>query len=506
MTDLILQIAATKLAASVVLAGLAWALTRRFARPALSHALWLLLLGALLVPPLVSIPVFAAGVEPATAFLVATPYEASAMTPPAPTLTGWLLDHWKLALVLAWVGGAAGLVGWSLIRALRFHRHLLGASAAAPSAVRQMARDIAETLGLASTPAINVTRSHVAPLVWWAGGQPSVYFPEVLLNELDGEEVRCILAHELAHVCRRDHLVRWLEWLACSVFWWNPVAWWARRRLRADEELCCDCLVMSSIAVEPRVYAGSLLRGIEHLSATPALRAPGFASAADGGEHPTLLEERLRMILRDRPASVPDWLRGIVRAVSIAVLAASLVYCTDRADPMAVEAATVPAVEQSEDAPSHNAGAPWPEGGSGEQPRLDVVGPELDSPWSRRVADGVLVHLDSLVDEGSDGPNVEAFEAATQGRRLPAGAPHYFLMLSRADGGCCDPYVIQFKNRSIPFESLIVDLARLRDKFTGSGISLSQKDLEAVIRRSTSMKDAGWNFVSMAGFSGPALR
>ena len=214
------------------------------------------------------------------------------------------------------------------------------------------------------------------------------------------------------------------------------------------------------------------------------------------------------MILRDRPASVPGLLRGIVRAVSIPVLASSLVYCTDRADPMAVEAATVPAAEHSEDPRSQNAGALWPERGSDERPGLDVVGPELDSPWSRRVADGVLVHLDSLVDEGSVGPNVEALEAASQGRRLPTGAPHYFLMLTRADGekACCDPYVIQFKNRSIPFESLIVDLSRLREKFTGAEMPLSQKDLEAVIRRSTSMKDAGWSFVSMAGFSSPALK
>lgn len=46
MTDLVLQIGASKLAISVVLAGLASALTRRFGRPELSHALWLLLLAA----------------------------------------------------------------------------------------------------------------------------------------------------------------------------------------------------------------------------------------------------------------------------------------------------------------------------------------------------------------------------------------------------------------------------------------------------------------------------
>ena len=55
-----------------------------------------------------------------------------------------------------------------------------------------------------------------------------------------------IVAHELAHVRRRDYLVRWVEWLACVCFWWNPVVWWAQRNLRAMEEICCDDLVLST--------------------------------------------------------------------------------------------------------------------------------------------------------------------------------------------------------------------------------------------------------------------
>ncbi len=60
-----------------------------------------------------------------------------------------------------------------------------------------------------------------------AGGRP--------LDGYDNRELRWVVAHELAHVWRRDHLVRWLEWVACVVFWWNPVAWWAHA-IRADGE------------------------------------------------------------------------------------------------------------------------------------------------------------------------------------------------------------------------------------------------------------------------------
>ena len=90
------------------------------------------------------------------------------------------------------------------------------------------------------------------------------------------------LAHELAHVRRRDYLVRWLEWLACVVFWWNPVVWWAQRNLRAAEEICCDELVISCLNPKPISYANSLLSAVEFL-ARPALRPPAMASEINSG-------------------------------------------------------------------------------------------------------------------------------------------------------------------------------------------------------------------------------
>ena len=60
MSGLLLQIGATKLVVSVVLAGAAWIVHRRVGRPAVSHPLWLLVLVTLLVPAVVSLPVLPA--------------------------------------------------------------------------------------------------------------------------------------------------------------------------------------------------------------------------------------------------------------------------------------------------------------------------------------------------------------------------------------------------------------------------------------------------------------
>ena len=492
MTELILQIGATKLAVSVLLASLVWALTRRFGRPALSHALWLLLLVALLAPPLVSIPVFA----PRTDLTLPVVAGLSSASPPTPSLAvslaAWLSGHWKAGLLLLWLFGAAAVVARSLFRTLRFHRYLVRASEVAAPEAQRMAREIAARLGLRGAPPIYTTRAHVSPMVWWDGTRLRVLIPANLASGLKSEELRCILAHELAHVRRRDHLVRWLEWLACAVFWWNPVAWRARRELRAAQEYCCDTLASSSISAEPRVYAGALLRTVEFMSTSSALRCPAFVSTAADGQSAGSLEGRIRMIFSDKPTPLPRWLRGIFQLAAVCMLGAGLVYCTEDVATTSVEPALTPVsgdLARSE-AAARRVFATWRDS----LRNLEVTGPELDTPWSRHVSAGIHVHFDSLIAEGPAGPNAMALQAglmraAIEGPQLPTGSPQRFLMLNRTGEN----------ERS---ETVIVDLGRLSEASGDTGLPLSQGDLEAVIRRSASLREAGWRFSAVFGFSG----
>ena len=490
MTDLILQIGASKLAVSILLAGLAWALTRRFGRPALSHALWLLLLVALLAPPLVSIPVFTPRTDLTLPIVTGLSSGSDATRSPVVELVGWFSGQWKTGLLLLWLFGTVTVVAWSLLRTLRLHRYLMRASEVAAPEIQRMAGEIAETLSLRGAPSIYTTQAHVSPMVWWGGKHLRVLIPATLASRLKPEELRCIVAHELAHVRRRDHVVRWLEWLACAVFWWNPVAWRARRELRTAQEFCCDALASSSISVEPRVYAGSLLRTVEFMSTSPALRPPAFVSAAAGGESDSPLEERIRMIFRNRPTPLPRWLRGTFQLVAVGMLVAGLVYCTDEPELTSVDAALTPAAGELQGgrAAVREIFSTWLDSLG----NLEVTGPELDTPWSRHVSAGIHVHLDSLVAEGPAGPNATALQAAFMqasltGPRLATGSPQRFMMLNRV-------------GESRRSETVVVDLARLSQASVGTGAPLSLGDLEAVIRRSASLREEGWRFSAVFGF------
>lgn len=359
MTDVILQIGATKLAISIGLAGVAWIATRRPGSPSLAHGLWLLPLAVLLVPPFVSVPVWSAGIDP-----VVPPAPVAIGVPhaePTPSawaiLLNWLGSRGKEALVWLWLLGAASVLVWTLVRTLRFRRSLARVSETAPAEVQRLTRKIARGLGLGTVPAVYATRAQLSPMVWWAGGKVRILLPSELLADMDVSELRCILAHELAHVRRRDHVVRWLEWLACAAFWWNPAAWWARRRLRASEELCCDAMAVATIDAEPRTYAGALLRVIDFMSTA---RTPGpltFASTIDRCGRASRLERRFRAIMSNRTLThTPRRLRAALRCGAVCLLAGGLIYCTDQSDLTSVDPARVPAVSESripdDDAPT----------------------------------------------------------------------------------------------------------------------------------------------------------
>ncbi|WP_419943361.1 M56 family metallopeptidase [Candidatus Palauibacter sp.] len=348
MTDLILQIGASKLVLSVGLAGVAWIVQRRLGWPSLAHGLWLLPLAALLVPPLVSIPIWPREADPVAAVAAAGLSGAEPTPLAGAILVGWLKSHGKEGLVWLWLLGTASVLGWTLVRTLRFHRSLVRASEVAPPSVQRTAQEIARNLGLGAVPTVYATPAHVSPMVWWAGGKTRILLPSPLLAAMDGVELRCILAHELAHVRRRDRVVRWLEWLACAAFWWNPVAWWARRRLRASEELCCDALAITALDGAPRMYAGALLRVIDFMSTTPAPGPLTFASTIDRCGRASRLEKRFRVIMTNRrPPETPRWLRVTLRCGAVCLLAGGLTYCTDQAELTSIDPALAPPVQET---------------------------------------------------------------------------------------------------------------------------------------------------------------
>ena len=347
MVDVLLQIGIAKLLVSCILAGLAIVVQRRVGHPAFIHRLWLLVLVALLLPAVVAIPVLpgSAGAAAVGVDAVVLPPDATAQGPanpvtsplvePGTPVAARITDDAKAGLVIMWLLGTALLLGWTLFRVLRFRHWLLRTSQPAPQELRDEVSAIGRELGLTRTPAVHTTSARVSPMVCWAGGRVRIVVPSFLLRSLERHELRAMLAHELAHVRRRDHLVRWIEWLACSAFWWNPVAWWARREVRAAEEASCDALGAAALECSPRDYARSLLRVVDLLSRPPTPPIPAFASGAANCRSPQALERRIRVLTSAKSTvQSPRWVRRASTAAAVCILPLGLVYCGFADQPM----------------------------------------------------------------------------------------------------------------------------------------------------------------------------
>lgn len=324
------------------------ALIGRFGRlgPAARHALWLLVLLKLLTPPLLRWPrieapraaiAAAQAPAPATVETLAESEPAAGLAYPinvVPTDDWWEIadpepipeppppavdwaaireaaEIWALRV---WAAGAILTAAGNAWRIARFRRQI-GRPSEAPAWLGALVEVLARRFGL-RPPRLAVVDGVDSPLIWCLG-RPSLLVPKALVGRLAPDRWPGIVAHELAHLRRRDHWVSRLVLLAGLVWWWNPLYWLVRRRLEAEAELACDAWAVAVLPEKRRLYAEALIDVCESLA---EVRMPAPALGVGGGPG-RFFERRLTMILNGKvPHRVPG--RGLVALGLLATLAA----------------------------------------------------------------------------------------------------------------------------------------------------------------------------------------
>jgi beta-lactamase regulating signal transducer with metallopeptidase domain len=210
-------------------------------------------------------------------------------------------------LLVGWLAGSGLWFGWCGLQIHRFQR-LLRFAIKAPGDLQRRANDWARRLRLTHRPTVWLIPGFVSPMVWALGKRPRLLFPAELLGQLDREQQDALLAHELAHIYRGDHWVRLLEVLALGIYWWHPVAWWARHELREAEEHCCDAWVVWLLAGARRTYALALIQTVAFFSNA----RPCLPSVASGIGQVTHLRRRLTMIMQAKTPRSLSWAGGLL--------------------------------------------------------------------------------------------------------------------------------------------------------------------------------------------------
>jgi beta-lactamase regulating signal transducer with metallopeptidase domain len=375
--------------------GLLAARALRAASAATRHALWRLVLLAVLLLPVITTAsprwvVLDARHLPGVAGAVREAAGARSLSPGDPQLTPvsgvsplaaapWAPSR-VAAMAAAWAGGASVIALFYLLGHLRLW-NLRRRSTPAPLPWAASASRLASRLGLAATPEVRVTPLAPGPLVCGVA-RSTILIPSEAAHWPEARR-DAVLVHELSHIRRRDVQAQLLAHAVCVIHWFNPLAWLAAREMRRERELACDDAVLTA-GVPPAWYAAELLA-----MASEALdrRAPVVALSM---AHPSEMEGRLLAMLGDHPRRMGLVARGavplLVTCAAVAVASAST--------------STSPAVESSEDRMAPEIISPW-------------IGTRLILEESRRI--------DAHAREATGSPDAAARERATLQIALTAG-------------------------------------------------------------------------------------
>lgn len=186
--------------------------------------------------------------------LAVSPPLRSAEAGAANTATRWLSQpsQW---IVLIWLTGVAWLALRLLLGYRRLGRIVAGGSVVREPRILELLEKCRQKAGVSKPVTLCAISGEMTPAVTglW---RPKILIPERVLSSFSEEELRFVLLHELIHVRRHDVAVNWLAWLVQTLHWFNPVIWFAVRRLRYDRELACDALVLEHAGESAAAHYG----------------------------------------------------------------------------------------------------------------------------------------------------------------------------------------------------------------------------------------------------------
>ncbi|MEZ5990601.1 MAG: M56 family metallopeptidase [Planctomycetota bacterium] len=190
------------------------------------------------------------------------------------------LPAWTRVLAVLWLAGALVHLGL-LVAGELGHRRRLARLERVPSAwLDRTVAEVAAGLGMRRAPSLLVLRGLDEALTLGLL-RPRVLLPLRLCERARGDararfRLRQVLAHELAHVRRRDPLVVAAWRLLLAPFWFHPLQRFALRRAELCAELSCDRQALRGSGARPDEYGRTLLDQARAWIAPGPRAATGF--------------------------------------------------------------------------------------------------------------------------------------------------------------------------------------------------------------------------------------
>jgi beta-lactamase regulating signal transducer with metallopeptidase domain/nitrous oxidase accessory protein NosD len=183
----------------------------------------------------------------------------------------------KLSARLSWQGLA--LAVWLMVvmtlvlllaqRAM-FVRGLVRQASVADEPMRSLLAECCTRMGMRGWPAIRTSPNATSPAVCglW---RPVILVPQDLVRQLQPDQARAVLLHELAHIKRGDLWINLIQTLLQIAYFYNPLLWLANWRIRRVREQAVDEAVLVAMADKAERYTSTLVHMARLALARPAL-------------------------------------------------------------------------------------------------------------------------------------------------------------------------------------------------------------------------------------------
>ena len=346
--------------------GLVMLLLRRHLSPTWRHGLWLLVLLRFVVPDLgtsslsmnripqvpvtlstqtpnlpeflpTSQPVELAMAQVETAPpVMPAPLQAKPLTTPAPE--PWTL--WQ-KLTLVWLLGVAVVFAAMLALHLRLLWRLRHDASEPSTNITALLQTTCTLAGIRWTPRLIITDAIYAPALFGII-RPVILLPRELAASGDAASLKLILLHELAHLQRRDLWAQIIASLIIALHWFNPIVWWAGRRMRAEAEMAADARALRNTDVSIEAHRlGEVLLGFAHRATAGWLVWFATSTLLGISENKRDLKRRIEALMDIAKGRRTRWIVGLGIFMLLAVVGLTKAPAEDAKKPETKEAERV---------------------------------------------------------------------------------------------------------------------------------------------------------------------
>ncbi|MDI6815773.1 MAG: M56 family metallopeptidase [Actinomycetota bacterium] len=150
---------------------------------------------------------------------------------------------------------------------------------------------------------------------------PIVAISKEFLAEFPEEQLEIMLAHELAHMRRKDYLTSWLALMLRDLMFINPVIHYIYSKLEDEKEKACDRLALNVTNAAPETAANMLVDVALFYRKQPALQHQTYPALAKGLlMRQSKLEHRINSVKQPQRMKKSSYLRTLLRTALFVLL------------------------------------------------------------------------------------------------------------------------------------------------------------------------------------------